>query len=291
MTYIAKAARHEFKGPAGGQRLIVDQFGALDFMQHTKYREDWDQLPALKATLDTYTSSVAAAEAVATNKANKNWEVLFSDVTTTGSIAWDVNNGGAKLTTSTGDASQAIIRPQTSTDQTSRNVAQFLSQNQPWMKFRIKTGASIALTRITAGLKLNVGANADVPATDDNQMIIRYTATLGTGDLTTTNFQLVTSRANVDVFFDTGVPVVINTNYTFYMGLDSTLKPFLYCGAQDATSGLLSVRKLDLGSSAGAAMVTAISYKPCFVVNARGTTPGAKSLTVLPGMEVGHFSA
>ena len=77
--------------------------------------EDFSKPPALKAVLETYTSSVAAAEAVATNVANKSFSLLGTNAVTADMVC--SVEGGLACATHGGASDSAIIHPSLSTNQ------------------------------------------------------------------------------------------------------------------------------------------------------------------------------
>lgn len=283
---VTRGKRVIFQGQYGEELAHFSERGLIASPTHVRFRESWQQLPGLKAALETFTASVASAEMVAAMIANRNFSSIFTDVTTAGAVTF-ATGGGITVTTATGDASIGVIQPQLSTNQTALSVAQFLSQNSPWFSTWIKTGASIAKTRYALGFKLT---NTDVPATDDDQAFFRFTDSLGTGDVSTTNWQFVSSRAGTDVFFDTGIAVAASTIYRLEIILDSGRVPHVYITSVQ-TNGNYARQEIALSAAAAAALTTAIAFKPYHIIAARGTTPGAKAITLLPDFELGHLAA
>lgn len=283
---VARGNKVIWQGGYGQEVGHISERGVMAYPTHVHFRESWLQLPAVKAALDTFTSSVAAAEMLAAMKANRNFSWLASN---SGTIAF-ATGGGITLTTDTSDTDYSLVQPQLSTTQTAFSVAQFLSQNSPWFSTWIKTGASIAKTRYAIGFKLT---NTDVPATDNDQCYVRYTDSLGTGDVSAANWQLVTSRSNVDVFFDTGIPVAASSIYRLEIVIDSAMVPHLFITAPQSVNGTTQYtrREIALDAASRAPLITAKAFIPYHIIAARGTTPGAKSLTLLPDFEVGHLAA
>lgn len=300
-------ARSSTSRGVGGVRFLgqyneelgrVTTRGGLFFPTHVMYREQWKQCPGLQADRETFTASVAAAEAVKLSQANADW-MLCAGQATVDSCASFSTGGGVTLTTTTADGDQVPVGPQASTKQSALAAAQFLSQNSPRFSTFIKTGASIAKVRYALGFKLTF---TDVPATDDDQCFLRYTDAAGTGDLSIVNWQLVTSRAGTDVFFDTGIAVVASKLYRWEIEIDSTRSPHLYCWAPQAPTGpdgnggtqtdaRFIRREIVLDAASKAPLTTAIALKPFHTIAARGTTPGAKAITLIPDFEVGHLAA
>ena len=137
--------------------------------------ERFTQKPALKAVLDTYTASVASAEAVATNVANKNFEVVGGNMTT--ALVTAATIGGFTMTTAGGAnvTDDATLQPQQSTDQTRWNINWNHLKN---LRFEavIKTEAAILTDgALWAGWKLTA-ASEDNITTDADQCFFKYIA-------------------------------------------------------------------------------------------------------------------
>src|SRR5687767_9567331 len=115
-------------------------------------QERFELRPALKAVLDTFTASVAAAELVAALIANRNFELLG-----TGAVTANITNnngGGINLLTNGGATDSAILAPHLSTNLSPWTKVSWAPSNQPHLCWTVRTPASITNTTYWAGLKL-----------------------------------------------------------------------------------------------------------------------------------------
>lgn len=188
-------------------RPHFDLHGFLNLSDRVMLVERFLRRPGVNGTLDTYTSSVAAAEAVATNVANKDFEVLG-----TGASADDVTfhaEGGLLLTTDSSASQEVIIAPHLSTNQTAWSAITWGTDQETWWVANIRTGAALADVQ-WAGLKLT---NTATIATDDDQVFFRGAAS--------GNWALVYSIGGTDVSVDTGVAMAVDTDYRLVIAINS----------------------------------------------------------------------
>lgn len=122
---------------------------------------------------------------------------------------------------------------------------------------------NVLLQTIWTGLKLT---NTGVIATDDDQFYVRFLSSENSGQ-----FQVITSRANVDTTSVIPVTVTPNTLYRFRFTIDAQLNPVF----------MLNGQAYDLGAAGNAPLTTGISFIPYVGTSANGTTPGTKAIDVL----------
>jgi hypothetical protein len=116
--------------------------------------------------LDT-TGASSSAALIAYTIANKNFEVLGTNMTT--ALATAATTGGLTLTTAGADADQAIVTPHLDTKQTQWTSTVWGSSTSSTFETVIVTGASVAKTILWAGFKLT---NTHTVATDDDQCLL-----------------------------------------------------------------------------------------------------------------------
>lgn len=169
----AMALAAEFAYVMDGRDLYAERINMGD---RRVFREQFFQRPALKAVLDTFTSSVAAAEMVAAMVANRNWSVIGTNMTTA-LCTFETEAGGIKLTTAGADADQAILLPQLSTGQTAFTSLLWPSESEVHFHALVTPrSATIASSKMWMGLKLT---NTPTVATDDDQAYFLYDAATG----------------------------------------------------------------------------------------------------------------
>ncbi len=210
MSVLRDSLEHE--GKKGNQRtFMINERGLWLNNTHIYHEERFDQCPALKAVLDTYTSSVAAAEAVATNVANKNFSVIGTNMTT--ALCTFSTDGGITLTTAGSSSDQAIVLPSLSTKQTRLSAIQWLSQKSPRFECFIRTPATITSYAMWAGFKLT---NTDALATDADAVFFKFTTTADSGG-SATNLTVCIARAGTKVV--TILPIVITASTLYRLTL------------------------------------------------------------------------
>lgn len=238
----------EYKGTDGDVQLAFDatnrsyrakkngnfvDFDGVDLSNRLVLVERFHRRPALNNVLDTYTASVAAAEAVATNVANVDFEVAGTNMTT--ALATFNAEGGVLLTTAGANNDQAILQPHTSTNQSAWTAYTWGTDQETRWECVVRTAASVAAIRLWAGLKLT---DTGVTATDDDQVFFKF----DTGHATiTTKWIAVASIGGTDVETDSGVTVSANTAYHLVVNIDSSrIAKFYVNGALVYTSGALT---------------------------------------------------
>ena len=211
-------------------RPHLDFHAFVNMSDRIVFHERFQRRPGVNNTLDTYTSSVAAAEAVATNVANKDFEVVG-----TGASADDITfhaEGGLLFTTDSSASQEVIVCPQLSTNQSAWTSVTWGSDQQTWWTTTIRTGAALADVH-WMGLKLT---NTAVIATDADQVFFRG----GNSG----NWAAVNSIAGTDVSTDTGVALAVDTDYRLAIIIDADrLARFYIDGALVATTAALTTAK------------------------------------------------
>lgn len=246
-------------------------------MTHFKLEEFFEQRPALNAVIGlpgSDSTSPTATALAAYTIANKNFEVLGTNMTTALATLAAPPITGITLTTAGADADQAIVTPHLDATQCVWAVAsQWKSNYQPRFECWIATAAAITKTIIRAGLALTNAFDVDISnaVIDDDLVTLVYDSQQ---TLNSTYWKLLTSRAGVDTIdpiIKAGA-VAISTWYHIVIEIDSSLKPHLWINGYDYTDQL---------SSAGrAALVTAKAFIPYIGIAANGSAPGAKSMSV-----------
>lgn len=194
-------------------------------------RETFTQLPALKAVLDTFTASVAAAEMVAAMVANKNFALLG-----TGAVTADPTfnaGGGFNLNTHGGATDSAILLPHLATSLSPWTATTWTPAQEPHFVLHVKTPSSITNCTYWAGFKLT---NTPVSTTDDDEVFFRYQ------NGTDTNWQCVSDVANAGpTSTDSGVAVAAATDYRLWITVGSDAKAtFWINGTPVHTTGALT---------------------------------------------------
>ena len=181
-------------------------------------RQGWDipmlRVPQLNAAIGVATS--LDFEVLGTNAANTS--ATFS------------NSGGVTLTTAGASGDQVILVPHLDTTQTAIAVAaQFATDNSPYFRCWIRTGASIASTTIWAGLKKT---NAAAITTDTDSLFVRYSDS----DTISTAWQINVSNNNTDYTTSTGLTVAASTLYDISFEVDSNRDWKCMINGTDATA-------------------------------------------------------
>lgn len=188
------------------------------------YYEPFEKLPALKAVLDTYTASVAAAEAVATNVANKNFSLLGTNAVTADPTF--NAGGGFNLNTHGASTDSAILLPSLSTSQTNWSVSGLFRPDNSWQwGCRIKTASSLTNTTIWAGLKLT---NTPTSVTDADEVFFKY---INGTDTTWTCVSRIGAAYDLN-HTTSGVTVAASTLYRLWITVDSSRIARLWINGQ-----------------------------------------------------------
>jgi hypothetical protein len=175
--------------------------------------EKFEKRPALKAVLDTFTASVAAAELVAAAIANTSFQLLGTNaVTATPTFNAE---GGLNLLTQGGATDSSILVPHLTTNLSPWTSITWGSDRETHWGCEFKTAAALTNTTIWCGLKLT---NTPTVATDDDQVIFKYV------NGTDTNWQCTYSIGGVDVTTDSGTDGVVSaaTVYRLAIKIDAS---------------------------------------------------------------------
>tara|TARA_R110000851_G_scaffold14346_5_gene48655 strand:- start:523 stop:1749 length:1227 start_codon:yes stop_codon:yes gene_type:complete len=203
------------------------------------YLEEWFlQRPGLNAVIAT---SEDAANTIIHNVANKNFEVLGTNMTTA-LCTFDagdatVGRAGITLTTAGADADQAILLPHLDTNQTAWNEVIWGTENSVEWECSISTNA-IDNQKVWAGLKLT---NDQLAITDANSVWFCYNtdATNGQTLSTTDNTAMAVDGTGMgwhvvysiaDVFYTTNLNLAVEANTTYHLkiSVDSDRKASVY---------------------------------------------------------------
>ena len=236
---------HVFKDRTRGKIGSLDKYGLLTRPTHMQLIERFEKRPALNAVIALDENSNAAAHAAA-QIANKDWEVLGTNMTT--ALCTYSTGGGIVLTTAGAASDQAIVTPHLDTNQSSWASGRFITTAADlYMSFWIRTGSAITTSVVWAGLKLT---NTHVDTTDADQFYFRYENGVNSG-----KWQINTSRSNVDVNVDTGVTAALSTDYFLELLIDANRLPTAWINGTQVLSPAIS-------ATGGAALTTAITLIP-----------------------------
>ena len=195
--------------------LVTDQslLGGLDARRFT-LNEQFLQKPALNAVIDT-TGASSSAALIAYTIANKNFEVLGTNMTTA-LCTFNATNAGITLTTAGADEDQAIVTPHLDTDQTIWAGTKWGTENS------VEWESTITTVTITddAGLKLT---NDQLIATDADQAYFKFqtdaTNSEAFSDYTVLHF--VYSVGGTDYITALPITVAAATSYHLKIVIDS----------------------------------------------------------------------
>lgn len=184
------------------------------------------QRPALNAVIGlpgSDSTSPTAAAFLAYNVANKDFEVLGSNMTT--ALCTFADGGGITITTAGGanTTDAAILTPHLDTTQSAWAATKWNTADEISFETVIKPVA-VTTTKIYAGFKLT---NTNVAATDDNQVYFVFD-TADTLSVSTTNWVAVSTRAGVaDIAIDTGIAASI-ANTVLRIQVDQNRIPYFF---------------------------------------------------------------
>ncbi len=161
----------------------------------------------------------------------------------TGSSNDDVTfyaEGGIVLETDGSDGDEEILLPHLTANQSAWEQVTWGTDNEVRWESNIRTGDSIEMSIIWAGLKLT---NTEVMVTDDDQLYFRYESDVNTGE-----WQAITTvNGGGDDAEDTDVAVAIDTNYHLVIEIDNTgIASFYIDGALVETGGTFAGNHADL---------------------------------------------
>jgi len=175
----------------------------------------FEQKPALNAVLDlpgSDSTSPTAAAFAAYTIANKNFEVLGTNMTTA-LCTFDTTRGGITITTAGADQDQAIIAPHLNSNQSAWQVVKWGTENQLIWECSISTNA-IDNQKLWAGLKLT---NDQLIATDDDQAFFKFQTDATNSEAFTdyTVLHFIYSVAGTD--YISALPITVEANTTYHL--------------------------------------------------------------------------
>lgn len=200
----------------GATRVVG--FNGLSTRYELAWRAGQEGKPALNAVL-AWPGTYAAAAAIATEIADKHFEVLGTNMTT--ALCTYYAEGGIVLTTAGADADQAILAPHLDTDQTPWTAVTWGTDKETEWEALIQVGGNIGDAIIWAGLKLT---NTPTVATDADQAFFRYQNGVNSG-----KWEAVSSIGGVDSQSDSGVVAVATNDIVhFKIEIDDTRVARMY---------------------------------------------------------------
>ena len=187
--------------------------------------EYWYQRPGLNAVNIIDPDADDASALAVTQAANKNFEVLGTNMTTA-LCTFNSTAAGIILTTAGADQDQAIVLPHLDTNQTIWSGTKWGTENQVEWECSINTNA-IVNQKVWAGLKLT---NDQPVATDDDKAYFKFqtdaTASEAFTDFTKLHF--VHSIGGTDYISQLPITVAATTPYHLKIVIDSDRKATIY---------------------------------------------------------------
>jgi len=198
-------------------------FGIKD-ARRVYLEEYFHQAPALNAVNIIDPDADSASALAATQAANKNFEVLGTNMTTALST-FASTSAGILLTTAGADQDQAILLPHLDSSQTAWTSTKWGTENSVEWECSIMLPA-LDNQKVYAGLKLTGTANAQLVATDDDQVFFKYQtdATNSEAFSDYSYWHLVHSIGGTDYISQIPVTVAANTPYHLKIAIDSDRK-------------------------------------------------------------------
>ena len=244
------------------------------------YLEEWfEKKPALNAVAIIDPNADSASDLAAHVIANKQFEVLGTNMTTA-LCTFGTTIAGILVTTAGADADQSIIAPHLDTNQSSWQVNKWGTENSVEWECSVQLPA-IDNQKVWAGLKLT---NDQVVATDDDQAFFKFqtdaTASEAFTDFTKLHF--VHSIGGTDYISVLPITVAATTPYHLKIVIDSDRKATIY------VNGIQYNITTTSGSTGGTA-VTAVQPSKAVVKSAALTN----DVDLIPyiGIEAGDGAA
>jgi len=183
--------------------------------------EYWHQRPGLNAVNIIDPDADDASALAVTQAANKNFEVLGTNMTTA-LCTFNSTAAGIILTTAGADQDQAIVCPHLDSNQTIWSGTKWGTENQVEWECSLNTNA-IDNQKLWAGLKLT---NDQLVATDANQAFFKFQtdATNSEAFSDYTYLHFVHSIGGTDYISQLPITVAANTNYHLRIKFDSDRK-------------------------------------------------------------------
>ena len=190
------------------------------------YLEEWfEKKPALNAVAIIDPNADSASDLAAYVIANKQFEVLGTNMTTA-LCTFGTTIAGILVTTAGADADQSIIAPHLDTNQSSWQVNKWGTENSVEWECSVQLPA-IDNQKVWAGLKLT---NDQVVATDDDQAFFKFqtdaTASEAFTDFTKLHF--VHSIGGTDYISVLPITVAATTPYHLKIVIDSDRKATIF---------------------------------------------------------------
>ena len=244
------------------------------------YLEEWfEKKPALNAVAIIDPNADSASDLAAHVIANKQFEVLGTNMTTA-LCTFGTTIAGILVTTAGADADQSIIAPHLDTNQSSWQVNKWGTENSVEWECSVQLPA-IDNQKVWAGLKLT---NDQLVATDDDQAYFKFqtdaTASEAFTDFTKLHF--VHSIGGTDYISVLPITVAATTPYHLKIAIDSDRKATIY------VNGIQYNITTTAGSTGGTA-VTAVQPSKAVVKSAALTN----DVDLIPyiGIEAGDGAA
>jgi hypothetical protein len=234
------------------------------------YLEEWfKQIPALNAVNIIDPDADDASALAAHVAANKDFEVLGTNMTTALATR-NSTAAGIVLTTAGADQDQAILAPHLDSGQTAWTGTKWGTENQVSWECSLNTNA-IDNQKLWAGLKLT---NDQLLATDDDQAFFKFqtdaTNSEAFDDYTLLHF--VHSIGGTDYISALPITVAANTNYHLKIDFDSDRKMSIFVnGVQyniTSTSGSTGGTAVTSGTTKSAAMTDDVDLIPYIGIEA-----------------------
>lgn len=210
-------------------RNLVVSNGFIRNPERYYLEEFYKQRPAINADLapssaDDGNDGATAAQLATMNAANKDFEVLGTNATTS-SVSFSSTRAGINLTTANSSGSdQVIILPHLDANQTSWTGIKFGTENQVEWECAVSV-ADVANVCFWTGLKLT---NTPVLATNDDQAYFFFdTGTVaggGSAMTSTTTLHFCYSVAGTDYVTNLGITVGADTIYRLRISIDNNRK-------------------------------------------------------------------
>jgi len=266
-------------------RNLVVSNGFLRNPERYYLEEFYKRRPALNADLapssaDDGNDGATAAQLAAMNAANKDFEVLGTNATSS-SVSFSSTRAGINLTTATGGSDQVIILPHLDTNQTAWSGIKFGTENQVEWECAVSV-ADVANVCFWAGLKLT---NTPVLATDANQAYFFFdTGTIaggGSAMTSTTTLHFCYSVGNTDYVTNLGVTVGADTIYRLRISIDNNRKISVFVNEVQyglTTSASSSGATVSNETQKSAQLTNDIDFIP--YVGVQQTTADADTLTL-----------
>jgi len=204
--------------------------------QRIELEEYFKKLPAVNLTMVIDPDADDATLLANYVRANKDFEVLGTDVANA-TIRFDTGSyGGMGLITHNSANDQVIVLPHADANQTMWNSSSWLTQKQVVWEGAIQTGDSIADASFWAGIKKT---NDAAYATDDDQAYFLYSKDDTQGALTTNaNLHFIYSVGGTDYITDLGLAVAADTVYRLRIEIDINRQVSVF--VNDAQYGLVT---------------------------------------------------